>query len=127
MRFKKILVLLIVIGTLLIIAFWPMFSDSDRTQWRLNDIIQEDFDYAFLVSTCRETSRPIHKDKLPSLKSVNIFDNAGYILDTWGNRILVDCFNEKKNIFIVYSTGRNKKDEGANGDDVKVFIKYIFR
>lgn len=126
MHFKKILLFMIVIGALLTIAFWPMFSDSDRTQWRLNDIIKEDFDYDFLIGTCKNSSHPIYKDKLPSINSSNIFDNDGYVLDTWGNKILVDCFDEKKNVFIVYSIGKNKKDENANGDDVKVFIKYVW-
>ena len=37
------------------------------------------------------------------------FDEEGYVLDAQHQRVLIKCLNKDKSIYIIYSTGRNKK------------------
>lgn len=88
-------------------------------------ILTENYTNVFLSRVCQNGSMPINKKDFLDEGKHYVFDEEGYVLDAQHQRVLIKCLDKDKRIYIIYSTGRNKKDETGSGDDIKAFFRVL--
>ena len=123
-RILKYSILSILIGFLIFLSL----SVAPLSRWSgaiVETILTENYTNVFLSSVCQNGSAPINKKDFLDGGEHYVFDEEGYVLDAQHQRVLIKCLNKDKSIYIIYSTGRNKKDESGSGDDIKAFFRVL--
>jgi hypothetical protein len=121
-RILKYSILSILIGLLIFLSL----SVVPLSKWSksiIETISMEDYTNNFLLYICEKGSAYINKNNFINIRASYVFDEEGYALDAQHQRVLIKCLNKDKGSYIIYSIGKNKKDEGGSGDDIKVFLR----
>ncbi len=120
----KYSILSILIGLLIFLSL----SVVPLSKWSgaiVETILTENYTNVFLSRVCQNGSMPINKKDFLDGGEHYVFDEEGYVLDAQHQRVLIKCLDKDKSIYIIYSTGKNKKDETGSGDDIKVFFRVL--